>query len=300
MANSSSLELSPQIWNWYVGFFETMGAVFSLAMALASAVLIIHWLYICAQNLESEPTPTAFIPAVLRLSAFQALILGAFLVPVGVSLAYYLLASVVWKLTPAQVEAPPLDFGAMSVDDQISSMASLSINLLALAGIIVLTVFLLLRYGAQRLNRGDVSLGFIKRFLRTYFYESPCVGFSLMLIACPVLWYFLYNTALLIMVVVPAVRHELPRIGFSGAENLYIKGLTRVGSLLIVVLFVPAAVLMLRGLLLRWRYTLENPFLRRIFIRSLKFALIGFFCWLGGFAMYFLADASFMSILRVN
>jgi len=300
MANSSGLELSPQIWNWSVGFFGTMGAVVSLASALTFAVLVIHWLYLCAGKLESQSTPRSLIPAVLRLSAFQALILGAFLVPVGVTLIYYLCSSLVWKLTPTPVEAPLLDFGELPFDEQISSMVSLAINLLALAGIIAGSIFLLLRYRAQRLNRDEVSLGFAQRFLRTYFYENSYVGFLLMLIACPVIWYFLYNMALLLMVIVPAVRHELPRIAIPDAENLYIRGLQLVGSCLIVVLFIPAIGLMLRGLRLRWRYTLGNPYLKIIFIRSLKFSVIGFLCWLGSFTMYFLADALFMSILRVT
>ncbi len=102
-----------------------------------------------------------------------------------------------------------MDFGALP-DELISSLASLSIILLVIACIIAITIFLLLRYRAQRLNRDEVSLGFAQRFLREYFYENPYVGFLLLLIACPVLWYFLYNMALLLMVIVPAVRHELP------------------------------------------------------------------------------------------
>jgi hypothetical protein len=115
-----------------------------------------------------------------------------------------------------------------------------------------------------------------------------------------VIWYFLYNTALLLLVVVPAVRHELPRIALPNVENYFIRGLELVGGWLIVVFFLPAIGLGLRGLSLRWRYTLENLFLKVIFIRSLKFSLIGFCGWLGGLAMYFLAESFFSGILRVT
>jgi hypothetical protein len=43
------------------------------------------------------------------------------------------------------------------------------------------------------------------------------------------------------------------------AENIYMRSLQVVGSWLIVILFLPAFGLLLRGLCLRWRYTMENP-----------------------------------------
>ena len=77
----------------------------ALASALVFAVLTCHWLYLCAQNIESQPTPAALTPAVLRLSVFQALILGAFVVPVGVTVIYYLLSALIWSLSEPESES---------------------------------------------------------------------------------------------------------------------------------------------------------------------------------------------------
>lgn len=299
MASSFSIELSPQLWNWYVGFFISMGAVFSLACALVFAVITCQWLYLCARNIESQPIPKALLPAVLKLTAFQALVLGAFLIPLGVIVIYYLFSALLWALAPAPVEAPALDFGALSADEQIYTMISLSLNLLAWAALIAGAIFLLLRYRARRIEENEGSPGFVQRFVWTYFYESTWAGISLALIAWLMLWYFLYNAELLLLVVFPAVRQELPRIALPNAERLYIRGLTLLGSWLLFILFLPAAGLILRSLRLRWRYTLGNPFLKAIFIRSLKFSLLGFCLWLGCFAMYLLADSFFRRVLAV-
>jgi hypothetical protein len=294
------MELAPQLWNWYAVFFYTMGAVLSLAGGLVFAVLACHWLYLCAKNIESQPTPAALIPAILKLSAFQALILGAVMVPLGLIVIYYLSSALIWKLAPTPVEAPPLDFGSGSFEAQIASMATLLLNLFALAGLIAGAIFGLCRYWARRLKPSEGSWGFPQRFVWAYFHESVGVGVALMLIACPVIWYFLYNMALLLMVVFPAVRHELPRIALPQAEQFYIRGVELVGGGLIVILFLPAVGLLLRGMLLRWRYTFENQFLRLILIRTLKFSVIGCCCWLGGLAMYYLADTILQGLARVS
>ncbi len=301
MADSISIELSPQLWNWYAGFFISMGAVLSLAAAFVFAVITCHWLYCCARDIESQPTPLALLPAVLKLTVFQALVLGAFLIPLGMIVVYYLFSVLVWTLAPEPVAAPALDLGALSADEQISTMMSLSLNLLAWAGLTAAAIFLLLRYwGWNIAGNNESSPGFIQRFVCTYFYESTLAGFSLALITWLVIWYFLYNASLLLLVVFPAARHELPSIAIPNAERLFIKGQTLVGSWLLLVLFLPTAGLILRSLRLRWRYTLENPFLKAIFIRGLKLSLLGFCLWLGSFAMYLLADAFFKVILGVT
>ena len=298
MAPSLGIELSPQIWNWYVGFFVSMGAVLSVAIAFTFAVLLIHWLYFCAWNIESEPTPLSLYRALFRLSAFQAVVLGTVLVPIGVVAIYYLFFLLFWQLAPSMIDAPPLDFGSIPEDEQLVNNASLLIYLVALTILIGTTIFLVLHRRANRMNQENSSIGFFKKILRRYFRKSIFVGFLLILIACPVLFYFLYNLALLILIIVPATRHGLPGIAFQNADHVYISGLEFIASWLIVLLFLPAIGLLFRVLLLRWRYTIENPFLHRIFIRHLKFSMIGLLSLLGCAAMYYLADSFIRIILR--
>ena len=297
---SYGIQVSPQIWNWYVGFFVSMGMVIAIAIAFTFAVLTIHWLYLCAQKIESKPTPSSLNLVFFQLSVFQAIVIGAVLVPVGITAIYYLFFLLIWKLAPNPVDAAPLDFGSMPDDVWFSSMSSLLIYLIALTVIIAGIIFILLRRYANRINPGGFSIGFAQRFFRRYFHESLFVGFLLVLIACPVITYFLYNIAWLVIIIVPSSSHELPRIAFPNAQSLYLRGLEFVGYWLIVVLFIPAVGLLLRGILLRWRYTIENPALKLIFIRSVKFSIIGFLGWLGCVCMYCLAYAFLEIILKVT
>jgi hypothetical protein len=300
MAHSFGIELSPQIWNWYVGFFISMGAILSVAIAFTFAVLLIHWLYLCARNIASEPTPLSLHRALFRLSAFQAIVLGAVLVLVGTIAIYYLFFSLIWQLAPRMIDVPPLDFGSISEEKRLVGSASLLIYLVALSILIATAIFFLLRYRANRINQEKGSIGFFKKFLVRYFHESIFVGFLLILIACPILLYFLYNVALLTLIIVPATRHELPKIAFQNADHVYMRGLGFISSWLIVLLSLPAIGLLFRALLLRWRYTIENPFLHIIFLRHLKFSMIGLLGMLGCVAMYYLADSFIRIILRVS
>lgn len=297
---SSGIDISPQIWNWYVAFFVSMGMVIAMAIAFIFAILTIHQLYLCARNLTAKPTPSSLNKVFFQLSVFQAIVMGAVLVPVGSIVIYYLLFLLIWKLAPGSVDAAPLDFNSMPDDVWFSSISSLFIYLIALTIIIAGIIFTLLRCYANRINPDESSIGFAKRFFRRYFHKSSFVGFLLILTVCPVIAYFLYNIVLLVIIIIPLARNELPKIAFPNAQNLYLRGLEFVGYWLIVVLFIPAVGLLLRGILLRWRYTIENPALKLIFLRSVKFSILGLLGWLGCACMYCLADAFIKIILKVT
>jgi hypothetical protein len=297
---SSGIGISPQIWNWYAAFFVSMGMVIAMAIAFTFAVLTIHQLYLCSRNLTSKPTPSSLNKVFLHLSVFQALAVGAILVPSGSITVYYLLFFIIWKLAPGSIDAAPLEFNSLSDDEWFSSFSSLFIYLIALTVIIAGIIFLLFRRYANRINPDDFSLGFSKRFFRRYFHESLLVGFLLVLAACPVITYFFYNLSWLVMIIVPASSHELPKIALPNAQKLYFIGLEFLSYWLLVILFIPAVGLLLRGMLLRWRYTIENPALKLIFIRSVKFSIIGLLGWLGCFCMYCLSDALFKVILKIT
>ena len=76
---NSDIKALLQIWSFQ--FFLSMGAVLSVAIALTIGVLLTHWIYLCARNIESKPTSSSFPKTILRLSGFQALIAGVALVP---------------------------------------------------------------------------------------------------------------------------------------------------------------------------------------------------------------------------
>ena len=297
------MTLSPQFWHSYYSFFVSLGSVLAVAAAFTFAILVTHWLYLRSRSIESKPTPSSYPRAMLRLSGFQALIMGAVLVPFITIAVYYLLFFFIWKLAPAMPSTPPTDvpfpdFGSGSTDEWFSSMASFVIYIVVLTVVIVGTAFFLLHNYAGRINKEIGSVGLIRRVVRRYFHESVLIGFLLALIACPVLFYFLYNMALLVMYLAPSAAGELPRIAFLGAENIYLRSLQVVGFWLIVILFIPAFWLLLKGLRLRWRYTIENPIMKLIFARSLKFSFLGLFAYIGCIMMYFLADSLFRFIVK--
>ena len=305
---SSQISLQPLIWAWYVGFYLSMGMVLAVWVAFAFAILLIHWLYLCARRVESEPTPSSFPTAMLRLTGFQALVAGAVLVPIGTIALFYLLSDLVWKLAPNMVNAPPVpsatvstptpDSGSVPVDDWFSGMASLVIYLGAFAALVAGTIFLFLRSYARKIDQETGPIGLIKRIVRRYFHESILVGFLLVLITWPVILYFFYNLAWLVMYMVPSTAQELPRIAFPGAERFYTRSVEVIGSWLIVVLFVPAAWLLLRALRLKWRYTIENPTMNLIFQRSIKWSLLVFLGGVGGTVMGYLAHSTFRFIVQ--
>jgi hypothetical protein len=296
----AGIEVSPQLWNWYVGLVISMGAVLAVSIAFIGAILSIHWLYRRARNLESQPTPSSLPRVLVRLSAFQVIVVGAILVPIGIITIYYVLFSLIAKVAPNMVEAPPLDFGPQESDVWFSSLPSLLIYLVVLTVAIAGIIFTILRSYANKIKPGELPIRLAQRFLRRYFHDSLFVGCLLLLSICPVLLYFIYNIIMLVVVIFPAMRQELPKIAFLNAENLYLRGIGYVGYWLIVVLFIPAIGLLLRGLLLRWRYTLENPALKLIFLRSLKLSIICFLGWLGCISLYYLSEAFFTIIFHVT
>ena len=299
---SSDIKALLQIWS--LQFFLSMGAVVSLAIALTVGVLLTHWLYLCTRTIESEPTPASFPKAILRLSRFQALVAGVALVPFITINLFYLSSSLIWKLLPAmfpapQLSAPPIIEAAPSISDSasidqwFSSMASLIIYLVALTGIIGGAIFFLLRRYAKSIESETAPLGFIKKVVRRYFHQSILVGFLVILIACPVILFFLYNMAWLVMFIFPSAEQNLSRIAFANAEHIYFRSLEIIGSWLIVILFLPAWWLLARGLRLRLRYTLENPTMNLLFRRSVKLFTVGLFGYIGCTVMHLMAASLF-------
>ncbi len=293
---SSDMKVLLQIWS--LQFSLSMGAVLSVAVVLTVDLLLTHWLYLCARTIESKSTPASFPKAILRLSGFQALVAGAVLVPfvtIGLS---YLLSRLVWKLLPATPPASPAPTlpaisDSASVDQWFSNMASLIIYLAALTAFIGGTIFFLLRRYAKRMEAETVPLGFIKRVVRRYFHQSILVGFLLILIACPVILFFLYNAVWLVLFIVPSLEQDLSKIAFANAENIYFHSLEVMGSWLIVILFLPAFWLLVKGLRLRLRYTIENPIMNVIFRRSVRLFGLGLFGYIGCTLMYVIAGSLF-------
>ena len=196
------------------------------------------------------------------------------------------------------IDTPPLNFDSAAADAWFSGMASLILYLAALTAIIGGTMFFLLRRYAKRIDAGKGPIGFIKRMVSRYFHESILVGFLLILFACPVILFFLYNIAWLVMYLVPSATQDLSKIAFTNAEHLYFRSLEVIGSWLIVIMFLPAVWLLFRGLRLRFRYTIENPTMNVIFRRSVKFFCLGFFGYVGCTIMHFLADSLFKVIAQ--
>ena len=157
---------------------------------------------------------------------------------------------------------------------------------------------MLLRHNAKRIDLEKIPIGFIKKVVRRYFHESILVGFLLILIACPAILFFLYNIAWLVMFIFPSTAQDLSKIAFANAENLYFRSLTVIGSWLIVVLFLPAFWLLVKGLRLRLRYTIENPTMNIIFKRSVKFSSLGLLGYIGCTIMHYLADSFFKIIIQ--
>jgi hypothetical protein len=156
----------------------------------------------------------------------------------------------------------------------------------------------LLRRFAKRIDAEKGPIGFVKKVVRRYFHESILIGFLLVLIACPVLLFFFYNVAWLIMYIVPWTEQYLYKIAFTNAEHLYFRSLEVIGSWLIVIMFLPAFWLLARGLRLRFRYTIENPTMNVIFKRSVKFFTIGLFGFIGCAIMQLLVDSLFKVIAQ--
>ncbi len=295
---------------WSLQFSLSMGSVLSVAIPLTVGLLITHWLYLCARGIESEPTPASFPKAILKLSGFQALVAGVVLVPLIIMGLFYFLMGLVWKLLPATppgppvttppIDAPPCISDSASVEQWFSSQASLIIYLAALTVIIGATIFFLLHRYAKRMKPETEPLGFIKRVVRRYFHQSILVGFLLILIACPVILFFFYNMAWLVMFIVPSAEQGLSKIAFGSAEHLYFRSVEVIGSWLIVILFLPAWWLLARGLRLRLRYTIENPTMNVIFRRSVKFFSLGLFGYIGCAVMHLMAASLFKFIAQTT
>ena len=302
-------DIAPLLQLWSFQFFLSMGAVLSVAIALTIGVLLTHWIYLCARNIESKPTSPSFPKTILRLSVFQALVAGVVLVPFVTIGLFYLLMDLVWKLLPTlpsspPVNAPPLDTAPLIsdpalIDEWFSSMAALIIYLTALTTFIGGAILLLLRRYAKRIDSEKGPIGFSKKVVRRYFHESILVGFLLILIACPVILFFFYNMAWLVMYMVPSTEQVLAKIAFAKAERMYFRSIEVIGSWLMVIMFLPAFWLLLRGLRLRFRYTIENPKMKVLFKRSVKFFSIGLFGYIGCAIMQLLAGSLFEVFARV-
>ena len=113
------------------------------------------------------------------------------------------------------------------------------------------------------------------------------------LVAIPVVVYFLYDLSLLLMVILPAIRQNIGRIAFPGAENVYLGMVTLLSAWIAVLILIPAVVLLLRGVKLKWRYIVENPAMHRIFQRQVKWSIFSFLGGTGCCLMYFLSVFAF-------
>lgn len=297
---SSDIVLSPQVWNWYVEFFISMGMVIAAAISFAFGILLVDWLYLIAKSIESKPTPSSLFKAYFNLSRFGSVVIGVFLAPIGSVSLYYLLFPLIWKLAPNTINAPPLEFGADSFMENLSSMASLVLWVCVSAFSITMIAFIALCAYAKGIDPERTPYGWLKRFTRRYFKENLVIGFILMLIAFPVLAYLLYNITLLAMVISPSARHELTRFAFPNAENIYIKFLQAVGSWLIIIVFIPAAWFLFRGGLLRWRYIKENTAMNVIFKRSVKYSILGLLGSAGCMIMHYWAESLFKFIITTG
>jgi hypothetical protein len=296
---SNTMTLLPQIWSWYYGFCISMGLILSAAIAFSFAVLSTHWLYLCARRIESKPTSPSFSTTLIRLSGFQALVAGAVIVPFGTITLYYILFLLVWKLSPSmptvaeEISNVVPSLVPESTDQWLSSMATLVICLGGLAVLVVGSAVIFLHDYAKRMSEVMGSINFVKKLVRRYFYDSLLIGILLAVIACPVFLYFLYNVALLVMILKPSTAQYLRHMAFPGALDIYKRSAEILGSWLLVILMIPALWLLLRGLRLRIRYTIENLTMKTIFVRGVKFSCLGFFGGTGCIIMYFLADCLF-------
>ena len=170
---NSSIEISPQLWNWYVTFFISMGWVLAAAVSFVSAMVFIDGLYLYAKKIETKPTPSSYWGAHFNLSRFQAAVGGVLLAPfLGIAL-YYFLFFMVWNLAPQQVNAPPLDFEELGFGEQIRGIASLLLYLIALALVLVCTVFFLLYCWTGRIVTEGKAAGWGKKSCEDIF-ERIC------------------------------------------------------------------------------------------------------------------------------
>ena len=281
-------------------FFISMGMVSAVAISFALGLLLIDWLYRIAKRIESQHTPQSFRGAYFNLSRFQAVVIGVFLAPIAAIVSYYCLFLLVWNLKPNMIDAPPPDPGALSFLEDISGMASLVLFVGAISFAIIAIIFFLFYSYAKRMGAERARVGFIKRFVRRYFQENLFVGVLLTLIAFPVLTYFLYNIALLVVYFSPAGRHEMARIVFPNAESLYMHSVEILGSWLKVIIFIPFIWLFAQGVLLLWRYIKENPGMHLIFMRSVKIYILSFLGFVGCAAMYYWAWFSLKFIVETG
>lgn len=295
------LEISSLVWNWCVQFFLTMGLVAGAALSFALGLLLTDWLYVRAKNIESLPVPPDnYWHARRNLTRFKAIALGVFLTPFVSVISYYCIFFMVWKLTPAMVSAqePAPDVSALFEDNP--AMATVVIVAGTIASFAIIALFLLLRRHARLVDKDEVTVGPVSRFVRRYFQENVILGSLFLVIAFPVLLYFFYNIALLVLVVSPSVRHDLNHIILPGADALYMSSVTTLSSLLLAILLLPSAwLLIVRGGILLGRYTIENAPMNLIFGRSAKLFLVGLLGFAGYVAMGYWAQLSFKYVVML-
>ena len=268
------LELSPQLWNWYVMFFISMGGMLAITISLGAGLLTVDWCYLCAKRIEQKPVPVKFSGAILNLTRFRGLVIGVVLAPVCAIISYYVLFFSLMKLAPQPIDAPPVDFGPAGFEEQMGASASLVLYIIGITLMLMGAVFYSLCLYAQKAEPSSKPAGLLKRFLRRYYRDNLLVGGLLVLLACPAVVYLLYDLAWLVLVVAPSARRAVMQIAFPDAGKFYMASVTLLASWLIVILFVPAVVLLFRGELLSWKYVLRNPAMGRIFERRIKWAAL--------------------------
>lgn len=288
-------EISSMVWNWCVQFFLSMGVVTGAALSVALGLVLIDWLYVRAKNIEALPVPPDnYWQAKWNLTRFGAIAVGVFLAPIVSGTSYYLIFLLVWKLAPAMVSAQEPEPDVIALFDNISALASVAVLTGALAVIFIIALFLFLRRQAKLIDKNPGHVGLASRFVMRYFQENVILGTFFLVIAFPVLFYFIYNIALFLLVVSSSARHDLRHIILPNADALYMHSVTTLSSLLLIVLLLPFAwLLVVRGAVLLGRYTSENAPMNLIFRRSAKFFLLSLLGFMGYMAMGYWAQLSF-------
>jgi hypothetical protein len=200
---SPGIVLSPLVWNWYVGFFMSMGMVSSVAISFAFGLLTIDWFYLIAKRISSAATPTSYVRAQFNLFRFQAIVLGTVLAPVAALALYYLLISIVSKLTPGLIEAPGLDYETGPLEEYASNMASLLVFVGLVSLCVTAGIYFFLSSYAKTIRGQAFPAGLGRMFIKRYFSDNLFLGRLLMLISLPVVIYFFYNIALLVLAISP-------------------------------------------------------------------------------------------------
>lgn len=268
------LVLSPLLWQWLVVFAFSMGMAVSLAISLATGLLIADWLFEATGKLRSRPTPQSFGAAVANLLLMGVAVAAAAAAVIASILVFYGLSSLLWPLVTAFSPDTSMELPFEWTDETTGSIITFVLLIAAVCFLIIGLVFLMLRSQARYLEAENLAEGIVARLFVRYFYNRAPTGFLLLLTAWPVLVYCAYDLFLFSMIS-PDIRAAVGRVRLPGAEDTYARLLSVLGGWMLYVLLLPAGVLWLGAVAMRARYTIENPVLNLMFRRSLKLSALG-------------------------